>query len=218
MAVFMRGPGCLGGELASAGTATAAPTETATTATATRRSTIHDTKARSPCASPSPSDAPRPRLVGGLRGNQPPIRIARGDLARERPDIRHFLDALGVARDHYAPSVAGGGDQLAHELDGDLGYAVLQLGLDDVRSLDAHEALVDLLAATLAIADGTGKAVVNLTAQQALEGLAVALGEGRDDDLVGPARALQEGVGVEGCIGANDLHEAFSHTGVAGSE
>ena len=140
------------------------------------------------------------------------------DLARKGPDIRHFLDALGVAGNDLAAPIAGGRDQLAHELDGDLGHAVLQLGLDDVGRLDADEALVDLLAATLPIADGAGKAVVDVPAQQAFEGLAVALGKGRDDDLVGRARTLQERIGIEGCIGAYDLHQALGHAGVAGSQ
>src|SRR5262245_11240510 len=217
MPVFMRGPGGFGGELAAATATAPAPSAAARAATAMRRSTTHDTKPHSLSASPLRLvRRPPAPLVGSLRGNQLPVGIARGDLARERPDVRHLLDALGIARNHRAAPVAGGRDQLAHELYGDLSGAVLQLGLDNVGPFDPDKALVDLLAAALAVGDGAGKPVVDLAAQQSLEGLAIAFGEGGDDDLVGGARALDEGIGIEGFVGAHDLDKAVGDAGIAG--
>src|SRR5262245_56402752 len=220
MPVFMRAPVCFGGELAAATATTPAANAATKPATTDRRNAAHNSKTTLPLCEPprGSSGAPRPRLVGSLRGNQLPVGIARGDLARERPDVRHFLDALGVARDHHAAPIARGGDQLAQELDGNVSRAVLPLRLDDIRRLDADEALVDLLAAPLAIGDGAGEAFVDVAAQQALERLAIALGESRDDDLVGGARALEEGIGIERRVGAHDLEKAVGDAGIAGGE
>src|SRR5262245_34940578 len=146
MAVLMRGSGDFDGELASAGSVAPAQIAAAVTAATARRSARLDSNAHSPCAGRR-SMGPPARSIGGLRSDQLPVRIARGDLAREGPDVGDFLDALGIAGDDLAAAVARGRDQLAHELHGDVGHAVLELGLDDVRALDADEALVDLLAA-----------------------------------------------------------------------
>jgi hypothetical protein len=93
-------------------------------------------------------------LICGLRRDQLPIRVTRDGLARKRPDIRDFADALGVAADHPPGLVAGGRYQLADELDGKMGNAALELGLDQVGRFDANEALVDLLAPVFALGDG----------------------------------------------------------------
>src|SRR5262245_48655737 len=87
----------------------------------------------------------------GLRRHQPPVRIARSDLAREAPVVGDLGDALRVAGDHLARLVAGRGDELALELHGDDGLAILELGLDYVGLADADEALVDHLPAPLAV-------------------------------------------------------------------
>ena len=59
------------------------------------------------------------------------------------------------------------------------------------------------------------KPVVDVAAEQILERLAVALGERRDDHLVGRPGALQEGIGIEGRVGADDVDEALGDAGVA---
>src|SRR5262249_18577245 len=119
------------------------------------------------------------RLVGSLRGDEFPVGIARHHFPREGPDIRDFLDPLGVAADHLAPPVAGGRDQLAHELDGYLSHTALELRFDDVGGLYANEALVYLFATTFPLGDGSGKPVIDLTAQEVAQRLAIALGERR---------------------------------------
>src|SRR5262249_45369756 len=111
---------------------------------------------RSPSTSPR-SPRPPARLVGSLRGDQLPVRIARVDLARKSPDVGDLLDALGVTADHLAAPVARGRDELTNKLNRDLRSPVLELGLHHIGGLDADEALVDLLAAALAIADGPGE-------------------------------------------------------------
>src|SRR5581483_5405213 len=137
-------------------------------------------------------------LIRSLRGDQLPVRIARGDLAREGPDVGDLLDALGIAHDHLARPVPRRRDQLAHELDRHVRHDALELRLDDVGGLDADETLIHQLAAVLALGYGLGESVVDVTAQQVLERLAIAFGERRDDELVGRPRTLQEGVGIEG--------------------
>src|ERR1700680_963319 len=50
-----------------------------------------------------------------LGGDQLPVRVAREHLARKRPDVRHLLDALGIAGNHLARPVARCRDQLTDE-------------------------------------------------------------------------------------------------------
>ena len=64
----------------------------------------------------------RNRLGRRLRGDEAPVRIGarlrRRDIAAERPDVRHFLDALRIAVDDGARFVARRRDELADEAHG----------------------------------------------------------------------------------------------------
>src|SRR6185295_15817311 len=129
--------------------------------------------------------ARRLRLICGLRCDQLPVRVTRGHLAGKRPDIGHLFDPLGITANHLSNPVAGGGNQLAHEFHRQLRDPALELGFDNIGRLDADKTLVDLLAARLAFGDGTDKTIVHVTAEQIPQGLAIAFGKSRNDDLVG---------------------------------
>ena len=69
--------------------------------------------------------------MSGFRRDHFPVGIARGDVARERPDIGDVGDLFGVAVDHGAVAVARRGNQLRDEADGDLRRAFALLGRRD---------------------------------------------------------------------------------------
>src|SRR4029450_3567472 len=118
----------------------------------------------------------RGSLIGGFGGDELPVGITRGNLARERPNIGDFAHLLGVAFDHLAFGVARDRDELAYELHRDKGGAVLDLGLDDIGLVDADETRLHLLAAALAFADRALEALIDLVAEGIFQGRLAPLG------------------------------------------
>ena len=109
--------------------------------------------------------------------------------------------------------VAGRRNQLADDAQRDMRLAALHLGRDDVRLVDADEGGLDLLRARLAVGDRRDEAVIDFARQQVLQRLAVAVGIGHDDHLVGHLGAVGEGLRVEGRIGVLDRAQALVEVG-----
>src|SRR6185503_20340209 len=85
--------------------------------------------------------------------DQFPVRIARGDVARESPYVGDVGDALGAAVDDVAVLVARRADELGVEAHGHLRGARAQFGRGDLGRVDRDEARFHRLAALLALAD-----------------------------------------------------------------
>ena len=82
--------------------------------------------------------------------------------------------------------------------------AALHLDILDLGPVDRHERRLGLVAPPLALGDGPVEALVDILRQQVLEGLAVALGKGRDDHLVGHLGAFNEARRIETRLVADD--------------
>ncbi len=89
------------------------------------------------------------------------------------------------------------------------------VGLEHVGLVDADEALVDLLAAGLALADRAAEAVEDVGLQQVAEDLAIAFRKGGHDHLVGLARPAKKMLGIEAAVELQDIHEACGERGVS---
>src|SRR5208282_6883505 len=103
-----------------------------------------------------------------------PVRIARGNVACERPHVGDVGNLFGVTVDHVPRSIAGRGNELGHEADGDLGGAAAQFSAGDGRAVDRNEARLRGLAAAFTFADRGVKAVRDLARQQAAQLAAIA--------------------------------------------
>src|SRR5438067_13601561 len=100
--------------------------------------------------------------MGSLPGfgcDQLPIGIARGEVARKSPYIRHIGDFVGTAVDHVAVAITRDRHELRHEAHRDLGALALHFGTDDVGLVDRYEPRLGLLAARLAFLDGGPEAI-----------------------------------------------------------
>ena len=107
------------------------------------------------------------------------------------------LDDLPVA-------IAAGGHKLHREAQRDRVHPLLRAGVLDARVVDRDDRRLEGLAIRLAPRDLAGEIVVDVGGQQAAQRIAVALGEGRDDHLIGLARALDETLAVERGVGGRD--------------
>src|SRR5207237_9424405 len=115
---------------------------------------------------PGPEIAPLvPLSLPGFGRDQLPVGIARGDVAREGPHVGDLGDAVGRALDDGARAVARDRNELRHETHRHLRGAAAQLGGDDLRLVDRHEARLDGLAALLALANGALEALITLARQ-----------------------------------------------------
>ena len=99
------------------------------------------------------------------------------------------------------------GHQLGNEAHGDLRRAFAQLGCRDGRAVDRNETRLDGLAAAFAFGDRGVETVEHLARQQVAQLPAIALGKGGDDHLIGGARAGDEMLGIEICVGRRDRIE-----------
>src|SRR5690606_2668595 len=80
------------------------------------------------------------RSLHAFRPHQLPVRIARGGIPGECPDIGDISDLVGAALDHGAGLVAGRRDHLRDEADGKVGDPIALLGAGELRLVDGDEA------------------------------------------------------------------------------
>src|SRR5579859_1685509 len=85
---------------------------------------------------PSVAATGRGRLVRATSANQLPVRIARGRVAGECPDIRNIGDLVRVAVDDGAGLVAGDRNHLRDEANGQLRAAITRFRTDDLGLVD----------------------------------------------------------------------------------
>src|ERR1700761_4107593 len=85
-----------------------------------------------------------PRLVGASSANQLPIRVARGRVAGECPDIGDIGDLVRVTVDNGAGLVSGDRDHLRNKANGELSTAVSRFGSDHFSLVDRHKARLRL--------------------------------------------------------------------------
>ena len=98
------------------------------------------------------------------------------------------------------------------------GKAIFQVGFENIGLVDADKTLVDLIAPLFPVGDRRDKPFVDIFGQQIAQHLTIALGEGCDNHFVGLAGAEQKILGIESLIDFQDLHQAFGHTRIAGSQ
>src|SRR4029453_14090551 len=91
-------------------------------------------------------------LLPAVGRDQPPVRIARGHVAGERPDIGDIGNRFRAAVDDGPRLVARHRNHLRNEAHGEACDAAAQVGADDFGLLDADELALDLFAALLALA------------------------------------------------------------------
>ena len=125
--------------------------------------------------------------------------------AREGPLVLDFGNGVGIALDHLAGGIVGGGDQLADDLHGDSHLGTLDRRRDHVAPFDADESRFNLFARLLTLGDGTVEAFIDLVRKQVLQRLAVAVGKSHDDHFIGGTRTIDELLRAEGLVGVIDL-------------
>ena len=139
--------------------------------------------------------------------------------SRERVSRAKVQTSLTSATVSGSPSidvaglVAGRRDQLADDAQRHMRLAALHLGRDDVGLVDADEGGLDLLRSALALGDRRDEAVIDFARQQVLQRLAVAVGIGHDDHLIGHLGAVDEGLRLEGRVGVPDRAQALVEVG-----
>src|SRR5262245_20659935 len=80
------------------------------------------------------------RSLLGFGGDQLPVRIARGDVERERPYVGDLGHLVRIALDDGTVAVPRHRHELRHEADGHLRGASTHLRPDDLGGIDRHEA------------------------------------------------------------------------------
>ncbi len=116
-------------------------------------------------------------LMSALCANQLPVRIARRDIAGERPDAPATSVTFPGLPSTVAPALSRGTaticDKKRHR---ELRGAITHLGDDQFRLVDADKPRLDLLFALLAFANRAAEAFINFLGEQILQRATIAAG------------------------------------------
>src|SRR5262245_41763061 len=115
----------------------------------------------------------RTSLMRASGANQLPVRIARGGIAGEGPDVGNVGNLVRVAVDDIAGLIAGDRDHLRDKAHGELRGSVTRFGADELGLVDRDEARLRLLLGLLSFLDRGIEALIDLRRQEVAQGAAV---------------------------------------------
>src|SRR5215831_7513145 len=148
------------------------------------------------------------RSLTRFSGEELPVRIARGNVASEGPDVRNVGHPLGIAINHIAILVARHRHELGLESHSYLCVSSTQFRTCYICVVDGYKPALHRFTAFFAFADSALEPVINFARQQIFQRATVTFGVSIDDHFIGSAGAGEKVFGIEIGISPCDGVEA----------